>query len=776
MGVVVKSYLVLYNLASAVGWAYVLYLCYLGYAAGDSAATLWVSLKDPLTYVQTAALMEVIHSLVGVVPSPVFTVFMQVMSRILLVWGITRPYVAAQNHWSLYQMTISWGLVEVPRYLFYVKAQLPGEMPYPLFWLRYSLFMVLYPTGISGEWMQMLFSLQNSAVTDPVWYRFILITMYVLYTLGGPFMIMNMWGNRKSSFRKRAMTAAAPPPTTGLQWPITNAKKGDRSSSKTNQAIWSAAMGAVDKEAQAKLDKVKNWRFGYAKQVMKSVHVSLASKKNALAMAKAGLEEARNQFTFVADGKEVSFQDAIDSVPRNDKTFVTGVIKGSAARMKKPVLEVPYGGKDPSQPYYKFRKNEDVLTNSEVIAQLDKWEAHGTIEKSCADQIKAVVQNQGEWLDLSDKYFVLIGATSAMGPLDMLLKYGANIIALDINIPAVWERLITKVRNSSSTCYFPIEVAKAGGKAQDKMTDAELFKCAGANLFEQAPQLCHWIQGVCPGKAVTVGNYTYLDGERHVRLSIAGDAIIDTLCETRETSIAFLCTPTDIHVIPAAATEAMKKNEANSSIGQKIISALPGSWLTKNAERPITTDNGKTLHYVDGLSVAQGPNYALAKRMQHWRAIVAHENGITVSSNIAPSTATKSVVSAALFAAAYGGFHLFKPLEVMYQETSNAVMFALLIHDVVNPKAAANPKNSKLSNPYELFEFGSFHGGVWRCAYKLNTIGEVAALSYFATKYWFQGLSGVGILSSMGYWIATGIPETGYHVFSLVSDHLAKLL
>lgn len=32
------------------------------------------------------------------------------------------------------------------------------------------------------------------------------------------------------------------------------------------------------------------------------------------------------------------------------------------------------------------------------------------------------------------RYFVLIGATSAMGPLDMLLKYGANIIALDIDI------------------------------------------------------------------------------------------------------------------------------------------------------------------------------------------------------------------------------------------------------------------------------------------------------------------------------------------------------
>lgn len=142
-----KLYLVVYNLASAAGWAYVLYLCFNSYAAGESASELWVKLNDPLTIVQTGALMEIVHSLVGFVPSPVFTVAMQVSSRILLVWGITRPYIAAQNHWSLYQMAISWGLVEVPRYLFYVRAQFAGEMPYLLFWLRYSLFMVLYPTG-----------------------------------------------------------------------------------------------------------------------------------------------------------------------------------------------------------------------------------------------------------------------------------------------------------------------------------------------------------------------------------------------------------------------------------------------------------------------------------------------------------------------------------------------------------------------------------------------------------------------------------------------------
>jgi very-long-chain (3R)-3-hydroxyacyl-CoA dehydratase len=57
---------------------------------------------------------------------------------------------------TVYQSTFftlactSWSLVEVPRYLFYA-VNLMGAVPYPLFWLRYSLFAILYPTGITGE-------------------------------------------------------------------------------------------------------------------------------------------------------------------------------------------------------------------------------------------------------------------------------------------------------------------------------------------------------------------------------------------------------------------------------------------------------------------------------------------------------------------------------------------------------------------------------------------------------------------------------------------------
>ena len=44
----------------------------------------------------------------------------------------------------------------------------------------------------------------------------------------------------------------------------------------------------------------------------------------------------------------------------------------------------------------------------------------------------------------------------------------------------------------------------------------------------------------------------------------------------------------------------------------------------------------------DSLVAQQGPNYALAKRLQRWRASLARDGGATVSLNVAPPTRTKS--------------------------------------------------------------------------------------------------------------------------------------
>ena len=48
-------------------------------------------------------------------------------------------------------MNNRWSLIEVPRYLFYLLKLLEVKIPTWLLFLRYNLFFVLYPAGISGE-------------------------------------------------------------------------------------------------------------------------------------------------------------------------------------------------------------------------------------------------------------------------------------------------------------------------------------------------------------------------------------------------------------------------------------------------------------------------------------------------------------------------------------------------------------------------------------------------------------------------------------------------
>lgn len=315
----------------------------------------------------------------------------------------------------------------------------------------------------------------------------------------------------------------------------------------------------------------------------------------------------------------------------------------------------------------------------------------------------------------------------------VLLDLGANVIAVDLNRAPIWKRLITMAKESCGTLTFPLS------KPQKEISnDDELYECAGCDLLQQVPEINNWLKTVHPDKNLTVGCYVYLDGEAHVRVVLACDAIMKGMCDARKSAIAFLCTPTDAHVIP---TDALKAAEANyNSKGLKNMLVLPirtlfgSKYLKKNVRPLVKSQNGKEFAYVDGLVVAQGPNYALAKRMQHWRCIVAKEQGCIVSSNVAPSTATASVVHNKQFAWAYDGMPYFTPLEIFQQETSNAVMGALLIHDIRNANSVSQP-SQKRDNPLELFSENSFHGGVWRCGYTVGSVGEVSVLIHFVKAF-----------------------------------------
>jgi very-long-chain (3R)-3-hydroxyacyl-CoA dehydratase len=99
-----SAYLVAYNLASAVGWALILKLVVESWLAGESPAVLYGKAGVLLQVVQTAAALEVVHALLGLVRSPVGTTALQVASRLTLVWAYTVPHAECHAHWSLFLM------------------------------------------------------------------------------------------------------------------------------------------------------------------------------------------------------------------------------------------------------------------------------------------------------------------------------------------------------------------------------------------------------------------------------------------------------------------------------------------------------------------------------------------------------------------------------------------------------------------------------------------------------------------------------------------------
>ena len=301
-------------MASCLGWAYVLVLTLSNFFNGSSAAALWEEIALPLKIVQTAAAMEILHSLTGLVNSPVATAILQVSSRLFLVWAVTVQSTVAQSHWSLYLMVTSWALVEVPRYMFYAVNIIVGavdKIPAPLFFLRYSLFMVLYPSGITGEMLQMWTSISSLAST-PILARWVLSTFYIYFPMG-PFMVLNMWKTRQRSYKKRNASKLPPRVESGLVWPVTDLKTGVRGSTETNRAIIAASLSACDTLAGKAAADTKNWRFGYAKHIVRHVRLSLLNQQNALQAAEAGLADAHARFQFIR-GKDV--------MPFNGKLYI----------------------------------------------------------------------------------------------------------------------------------------------------------------------------------------------------------------------------------------------------------------------------------------------------------------------------------------------------------------------------------------------------------------------------------------------------------------------
>jgi hypothetical protein len=333
---------------------------------------------------------------------------------------------------------------------------------------------------------------------------------------------------------------------------------------------------------------------------------------------------------------------------------------------------------------------------------LDAWVAGGIVEPSCAEAVRLVAANP-DWLELSGHRVVVLGAGAEMGPLTALLRWGAEVVAVDLPRPVIWQRLRATAERSAGRLHIPVEAK-----------DAE---AQGADLLHDLRRIGEWLAGL-EGPLV-LGNYVYADGALNVRVATAVDALTQWLrAERSDLSLAFLATPTDVFAVPDdAVDEATRRYAEGGGIGRvrRPLRLLSGGRLLARNYPP-----GGYPGINDSLVSQQGPNYALAKRLQRWRAAEARDAGVTVSLSVAPATRTRSVVKNRLLAAAFAGAHRFG-IEVFEPATSNTLMAAMLVHDL----RAGRPK---LEHPWQDEAFAAAHGGLWRQPYSPRSALGIAVL------------------------------------------------
>jgi hypothetical protein len=465
---------------------------------------------------------------------------------------------------------------------------------------------------------------------------------------------------------------------------------GRRSTAALGRAVVADALRPVDPAGALAAGQETNWRAGYLVHFRRLVEAGLASPEAARQIAEAGLASLHARMRVVDDTGEHGLDRWLtEPAPR---PLTTVEVAGAGERETE--LSLPYRGAR--------------LRGDDLRRRLDEWVVAGVVEPSCAEAVALVVENP-DWLRLQDRTVVVLGAGAEMGPLTALLRWGATVAGVDLARADLWERVLGIARRGAGTLLVPAVDPSAGERAAD----------LGVDLVTEVPAVAEWVTQL-PGSPV-LGNYVYADGAANVRVSVAVDALTVRLRAARpELALGFLATPTDVFAVPGEAVAHSAHAYSDRSRTAKLLGrplrTLSAGRLLRRAYVP-----GSDPGISDSLVAQQGPNYALAKRLQRWRAVSARAQGATVSMNVAPPTRTRSVVKNRALAAAYAGAHRFG-VEVFEPATANVLMAALLVHDL---HTGGGPRHE---HPWQDEGYAAAHGGLWRTAYAPRSALGLAAL------------------------------------------------
>lgn len=190
-------------------------VCALGFQAASRIT--YIQTAPVIRFLQTLAYLEIFHAMTGIVVSDLIPTIMQVLGRNQILFIILGNVKQLQSDSMVFYLFLAWAAIEAVRYPFYALT-LADVCPSWVKWLRYTLWIPLYPVGFVTEAYLLyfgipffestgLYSIQmpnivNMSFDFALWLKIVLSSYAVLPI----YMYLHMWNQRK---RKLSPSASA---------------------------------------------------------------------------------------------------------------------------------------------------------------------------------------------------------------------------------------------------------------------------------------------------------------------------------------------------------------------------------------------------------------------------------------------------------------------------------------------------------------------------------------------------------------------------------------
>ncbi|XP_068131105.1 very-long-chain (3R)-3-hydroxyacyl-CoA dehydratase 3 [Hyperolius riggenbachi] len=147
-----RGYLFMYNLVQFLGysWIFVNMTVRLFILGKDSFYDTFHTMADMMYFCQMLAFLEILNPLIGVVKTGIMPALIQVFGRNFVLFIILGQVDDMQSKSVVFFVFYSWSIIEVIRYPFYMLACIDMEWKV-LTWLRYTIWIPLYPLGGLAE-------------------------------------------------------------------------------------------------------------------------------------------------------------------------------------------------------------------------------------------------------------------------------------------------------------------------------------------------------------------------------------------------------------------------------------------------------------------------------------------------------------------------------------------------------------------------------------------------------------------------------------------------